>query len=208
MAAAVKKVNDAGIVGDAKCVDYYDKWSRDYDKDLITGDYQGPILVAQYLSKHLDQNKKARIMDMCAGTGMGAIELKKLGFHNLDALDGSEEMLRVAKERKLYNEVHCTYLNPGEQTKIPTGAYDGVVCIGSFLGGHLKPEVADEFIRILKPGGYCVIGMREAWLEIPEYKGILDQYLVNLKGAKLISRDSVPKWFNNLSGVIYVFQKI
>ncbi len=63
-------------------------------------------------------------------------------------------MLNVAKEKKLYKEYICAYLNPGEKTGIPENQYDIVMCIAGFLGSHLKPEVAEEFCRILKPGAF------------------------------------------------------
>ncbi len=39
------------------------------------------------------------------GTGILGAILKAAGYENLEALDGSEKMLKIAEERKLYKKV-------------------------------------------------------------------------------------------------------
>ena len=45
-----------------------------------------------------------KIIDAGAGTGLIGVELKKLGYTNLCALDISAEMLREAKKKEVYTE--------------------------------------------------------------------------------------------------------
>ena len=52
-----------------------------------------------------------KIMDARAGTGNVGVELSKLGYTNLHALDISQEMLNEAKKKKVYKKVICAALN-------------------------------------------------------------------------------------------------
>lgn len=82
-------------------------------------------------------------------------------------------MLGLAKLRNLYRNYFLHYLYPSQQTSVGSGkgllrfttlqnvdrfvlsvaeTYDGVICSGGFVNGHLRPEVCEEFLRVLKPG--------------------------------------------------------
>ena len=52
-----------------------------------------------------------KIIDAGAGTGLMAVELIKLGYTNLHALDISQEMLNEAKKKNLYKKIICAPLN-------------------------------------------------------------------------------------------------
>ena len=95
-----------------------------------------------------------RILDVAAGTGLVGVELAKLGFKNIDALDYSQEMLDLAKEkgpiRQNYKTKYHNVLLPGCYQNyicapfgntIPDGmkarSYDCVIMLGGFAAGHL-----------------------------------------------------------------------
>ena len=46
-------------------------------------------------------NPEAKIVDFGCGTGLMGIELKKRGFNNIYGLDGSQDMLNIAKEKNM-----------------------------------------------------------------------------------------------------------
>lgn len=71
-----------------------------------------------------------------------------------------------------------------------TEVYDGVLCAGGFVNGHLKPEVCDEFLRVLKPGIQCTYSI--LFISIIIFKNsfqvkiLLWQYESNVSGGYCI----------------------
>ena len=96
-------------------------------------------------------DKTIRIIDLGAGTGNVAIELKKHGFTNIDGLDLSSEMLKKAKEKDAYRNYICEAITE-KRLDIPTGAYDVVLSAGAVTSGYIKASAFDEILRLAKPG--------------------------------------------------------
>ncbi len=48
-------------------------------------------------------------------------QLKKRGYTNIDALDGSEEMLKIAKTKGVYKNFYKAYLGPSPIGDIEKG---------------------------------------------------------------------------------------
>jgi ubiquinone/menaquinone biosynthesis C-methylase UbiE len=100
----------------------------------------------------LGLDKSIRILDVAAGQGNIGRLLKSLGYNNVDALDGTLEMLSVAKSQGIYkNYIHCLIY---KDTVLPieNNTYDVTIGAG-FLGkAHICIEVLSELIRITKSG--------------------------------------------------------
>ncbi|XP_035674639.1 methyltransferase-like protein 27 [Branchiostoma floridae] len=188
---------------------YYDTWADRYDKDLFDLNYNGPRQCAEALAEVLSGNKAARILDVAAGTGLCAMELIKLGYTNLDAIDGSQGMLDIAQSRNLYHRYICDFLGP-RRLDIQDDHYDAIACCGSFSQGHLKDDCFPELIRIVKPGGLICIAMREEFLHTVEaYRDKLEPAMVTLeeKGSwEQVARDIVPNFYRELNGVIFIYR--
>ncbi|VDP11087.1 unnamed protein product [Soboliphyme baturini] len=129
----------------------YDQWAVSYNQDCSAAKYRGSEIVARYVDKYV-RDKSSVLVDMCGGTGLGAEKVREYGFTTIDYLDGSTGMARIAKSKNLYNTYYQDYLLSHKQTSLKSETYDCVFCIGSFLPGHLKPEVCIEFARVLKKG--------------------------------------------------------
>ncbi|XP_066269095.1 methyltransferase-like protein 27 [Branchiostoma lanceolatum] len=140
-----------GIKND-EVLDLYKTWSKDYDKDLDEEEYGGPRKVAQTLAAALGEGSAARVLDVAAGTGLCGLELSKLGFSNVDALDASQEMLDVAKTKNVYKNFLKEFLGPN-RLNIDDNTYDGMTACGLFCDGHVGPNCLEQLIRIVKPGG-------------------------------------------------------
>ena len=95
---------------------------------------------------------EVRLMDAGAGTGLTGVELKNLGYGNIDALDISQEMLNVAKEKNAYKKFICSPLSEQHTPGVETDEYDALVCCGTFILGHVRPAAFDEIIRMVKNG--------------------------------------------------------
>ena len=101
-----------------------------------------------------------KIIDCGAGTGLPGVELNKLGYTNLCALDISQEMLNEAKKKNVYNKFICAPLNDQQNPAVKTGEYDAMICIGTLAAAHVKPSAMVEMIRMIKIGELhinCVI---------------------------------------------------
>ena len=71
--------------------------------------------IKQYLNKPKDEVK---IIDCGAGTGLCGVELHKLGYTNLCALDISPEMLNEARKKNVYQKFICTPLNSDQNPEV------------------------------------------------------------------------------------------
>ena len=97
-----------------------------------------------------------KIIDAGAGTGLIGVELKKLGYTNLCALDISAEMLKEAKKKEVYTEFICTSLNGQPIPQIKSGQFDALICGGALLTGRIGSSAFVEMIRMVQTGGSFV----------------------------------------------------
>ena len=135
----------------------YDQWANDYDTELEESyGWRSPRIASGFVNKYV--SKKGRILDAGAGTGLVGCCLHKLGYTDLVAIDLSEEMLRKARNKKVYKELHKMDL--GETLNFPDEAFDAVVCVGVLTYGHAPPSSLREMIRVTRPGGHVVFSLR------------------------------------------------
>ena len=100
-------------------------------------------------SKRKDEIK---IIDVAAGTGLAGLELIKLGYTNIDALDGSQEMLNQAKKKNVYQRLICSYLSDQRTSEIETGQYDALTCVNAIGNKHIILNALTEMCRIVSKG--------------------------------------------------------
>lgn len=96
-------------------------------------------------------NSAVKILDLGAGTGLAAVELKKHGFTNIDAIDVSQGMLDKAREKNVYKNYICEAVTD-KRLDIPTGTYDSIISGGTISSGYVKPSAFNEILRLVKPG--------------------------------------------------------
>ena len=109
--------------------------------------------------KEVKQDKpkdQIKIIDVGAGTGLIGVELKKLGYTNLCALDISAEMLEEAKKKEVYTEFICTSLNGQPIPQIESGQFDALICGGALIAGLIGSSAFVEMIRMVQTGGSFV----------------------------------------------------
>ena len=80
------------------------------------------------------------------------MELSKLGYTNIDALDISQEMLNEAKKKNIYKKLICAPLNEQRIPEIETGEYHALVSTGALVIAHVRPGALGEMARMVKPG--------------------------------------------------------
>ena len=83
----------------------YDQWANEYDEDLADDfGYVMPRMAAEIFERFVA--KDARVLDAGAGTGLVGVELNRLGYGNLEAMDISRGMLEVAGAKNVYDALH------------------------------------------------------------------------------------------------------
>ena len=97
---------------------------------------------------------KVKIVDAGAGTGFIGVELSKLGYTDLSALDISQEMLDKAKEKNVYKNFICASLSDHQIPEIKTGEFDALICGGTLVKGHVRSSAFVEMVRIVKKGTF------------------------------------------------------
>ena len=99
-----------------------------------------------------------KILDAGAGTGLRGTELHKLGYTDIHALDISQEMLNVAKEKGvLYKRFVCTPLTEKRIPEFETGEFDDVIAAGVLFKAHVRPAAFVEIIRMVKIGELLIL---------------------------------------------------
>ena len=159
---------------------YYDEWGdKDkYNKDMVDWNYTGPKETAEIFNKY-EKNKDTLIFDAGCGTGLVGLELKKYSFKNFHGADLSQTLLNTVP-KDLYQKLVKVDLN--KPIEVEDNFYGGVMCVGTFTFGHVKPNALDEFIRITKPGGLICFTINE---------GIHEEYGFD---KKIISLNQNNKW--------------
>jgi len=61
-------------------------------------------------------------------------------------------MLNEAKKTKAYTKLICAPLNEQRNPEIETGEYHGLICTGTLVPAHVRPEALEEMIRMVKTG--------------------------------------------------------
>ena len=136
---------------EASMVDFYRKWAADYDHQMLDElGYTSPTKIAQQLSQYLSDTQST-VFDIGCGTGLTCVFLAAKGYTNLDGIDLSPDMVRVASERGIYRELLVGDVN--QALERDDESYDAVISSGTFTHGHVGPEPLGEIFRILKPGG-------------------------------------------------------
>ncbi|XP_035678400.1 demethylmenaquinone methyltransferase-like [Branchiostoma floridae] len=191
---------------------HYDSWAGQYDEETVTRlHYTGHNVCADAVAKSLggSDRGKVRILDVAAGTGLCGEELVQLGFTDIDAVDGSQDMLNLAERKQIYKRLICDFVGPN-RLDIENDTYDAIACCGSFAPSHLKEDCLPELIRVVKPGGYIVITFREEYLHtVEDYKDKLEPTMARLQDEGLwerVSRETFPKFYEDKDGITFVYK--
>ena len=163
----------------AELIDAYEKWAHLYDNDTIgIMGYVGPQVAASMLDNHLD-TKDCKLLDAGCGTGLVGEVLNRMGYDNVDAMDFSQDMLKQAETKEVYNNLYQEDMNC--TLDIPDNAYDATICVGTFTYAHVGPHAFDELIRITRPGGHICFSIRDgAYQEYGYRDKMLDMEARNL----------------------------
>ncbi len=161
-------------------VKFYQRWADDYEQQMVDNlKYLSPGLIAQQLINFLDE-KNDRVLDIGCGTGLTSVLLHQQGYAQIDGLDFSTDMLRVAGEREIYHRLIQADLN--QPLEIQDNRYNAAISSGTFTHGHVGSEPLDEIFRILKPGGLLACTVH---LDLWQSKGFEAKFQEMLDSGKI-----------------------
>jgi 2-polyprenyl-3-methyl-5-hydroxy-6-metoxy-1,4-benzoquinol methylase len=63
--------------------------------------------------------------------------------------------------------------------------YDTLICSETFTHGHLGPEAIDNLTSLVRPNGWCVIGVNNEHFEAREFDKKLSELIENHQLADL-----------------------
>ena len=160
-------------------MEYYDEWGikNKYDQDMLDWNYTGPQETVNIFKKYA-LKKNIRILDAGCGTGLVGIELKKFNYLDIDGIDLSKKLLDLVPQG-YYKKLDQADLN--KKIDSPNNIYDGIMCVGTFTYGHVKPPALDEFVRISKNKGLICFTINE---------GIYEEYGFDKKIKELTDKNS------------------
>ncbi|XP_076334853.1 methyltransferase-like protein 27 [Tachypleus tridentatus] len=130
-----------------------------YDKYMASAEHIGAKLTAEAFD-NLGLDKESKIVDIGAGTGALGMLLQERGYKNIDAIDGSEGMLQVAKTRNIYRNHLLAIITKERKLAVEDNVYDAAVLCAVFCPGNMGSDAFPELIRIVKPGGIIIWAMR------------------------------------------------
>ena len=158
---------------------YYDKWGikNKYDQDMVDWNYTGPKKTVNVFKKYAN-NKNIKILDAGCGTGLVGVELKKYNYLNIVGADLSKKLLDLVP-KGYYKKLEQIDLN--KHINVDDNTYGGILCVGTFTFGHVKPHALDEFIRISKNKSLICFTINE---------GIYEEYGFDKKIEELSNKGS------------------
>ena len=170
-------------------ISYYKNFSDYYEEVFaIALNYNYPKGIANEFLKNY--NNKGLICDIGCGTGLVAQELKSLNNDFIiDGFDISPEMLKVAKEKNIYNNLYEIDLT--KPTYNVPNNYSGIISAGVFTHGHLGPEVIKKLLSICSEGAILTIGINAVHYENKKFEDIINN-LKNREEIKKIKKVKVP----------------
>ena len=186
---------------------HYKNWANLYDTDMSSWGYAYPLKLSKILINKLKLKKSIKILDAGCGTGYVAEVLNKLNYKNITGIDFSEEMLAIAKSKKIYRKLVCQSLN--EKIKLRSKQFELIICTGVLTSGHVGPSAMNELVRLLKPQGSFICSIAESVYKKNGFEKEINN-LKNLVSIKSISKAFValPHNKNSAKSRMYILEKI
>tara|TARA_B100000676_G_scaffold310076_1_gene375495 strand:+ start:774 stop:1505 length:732 start_codon:yes stop_codon:yes gene_type:complete len=138
-------------------VERYDESAGVYDA-AMTDDvgWTGHIELAKVVERHVD--KRTRICDAGAGTGLLGELLAEAGYRDMSANDLSPGMLEVARRKRIYS--HCRVMELGKPLGYANSVFGATTACGVFTPNHAPASSFDELLRITRAGGLILYTLR------------------------------------------------
>ncbi|MBU4529844.1 MAG: class I SAM-dependent methyltransferase [Hoeflea sp.] len=149
----------------------YAAWAAGYDRDTLAAGYCLPFQVLSWVARHVRPDA-GPVLDAGCGTGLSGPYLKALGYGRIEGLDLSEDMLRVAGSRGVYDNLKRATL--GETLPWTDNHFAAFLSTGVFTEGHAPASSLAELCRITRPGGIAVFTVRDKIFETGGFTAVIE----------------------------------
>lgn len=177
----------ARLSGTNAVVEFYNSYAEEYERILDEqvffwiGEYSAGVLWKVMTDKKSEEEKaKLAVLDVACGTGKTGEFLKQVGFSIVDGCDPALKMVEIAKEKKIFRDIHIGQMGPNPEDgfkTIPDNTYDGLLCVGCLTtGAATVKDALPEFVRMLKKGGYGVYVISQSLNKIDALKDHLPYF--------------------------------
>ncbi|MFH0963495.1 MAG: methyltransferase domain-containing protein [Planctomycetota bacterium] len=134
----------------------FDSWAEGYEGSLLQQVLFKPAHDA--LLVEVQRRDARRVLDIGCGTGVfGRRAVQLCPRCEVNGLDISEEMIRIAREKSAEFKRVSFLLGDSERLPFESGTFDCVTCSHSFHHYPHPLKVLQEMRRVLAPGGVALI---------------------------------------------------
>ncbi|XP_012937949.1 methyltransferase-like protein 27 [Aplysia californica] len=196
----------------AESQELYRVWAESGTYDQVIKDpaaYNGPKALLKAVQSVVT-DKNALFLDIGAGTGLVGEVLNESGYKNLHALEPQPKFAELTGSKGFYSKVFTQFIGGDSPVSAPDDTYDVLVSSGAFAPGHIPCSAIPEAIRLVKPGGYIIICLREENLTIAtEYRGRLEPLWNKLEEEtkwKLIEKTRYPNHYADKGGLCILYR--
>ena len=184
---------------------FYEDWANTYNTDTNVAEWIGPGIVAKLLNQHQPETGIS-VLDAGCGTGFVGVELKNLGYEQIDGFDLSVPMAEQAIETGAYRCVHgdIDMMLAGES--YADESYDAVLSAGVFTLGHVPPEALRVLLRLTRSGGILAVSTRSHYYDETNFQQVVDD-LIEKASIELVQLVRDAPYNNDGEGHYWVFRK-
>jgi ubiquinone/menaquinone biosynthesis C-methylase UbiE len=174
----------------------FDEVADTYDDDFLT-----PRRPAKRLADWIAPGTSARILELGCGTGIFTSYLAEAMQRggSILATDIAEQMIAVAREKKLGNEQIAIEFQEADGSSLPfeESTFDFVVSALALFGFPDVPKALSEWQRVVKPGGslaFSSFSDRTVFpTQDPAVAPIFEKFEISTRGAPVNLVDTVEK---------------
>ena len=138
----------------------FDRHAESFDRNLCSLGYTGPDLISQALDRlGLKAASDLNVLDAGCGTGLCGPAVKRFARH-LVGIDLSNEMLRLARDRRCYDGLRK--LDVLDLGNIYPGKFDLVISADVLVYFGPLVDVLTSYRKCLRPGGHMIVTVEAA----------------------------------------------
>ena len=152
---------------------HYSDWAPTYDNELVGNGYRSPQRCAEALAQFVTLD--APVLDVGCGTGLSGSAMSAVGFTNLTGQDINAEMVEVARDLGIYQELRV--VDADDPFPFEPGTYAAMAAVGVIGAGAAPVSLLTETLAALAPGGHLVFSFNDHVLEDSSYMAVLDRAL-------------------------------
>jgi predicted TPR repeat methyltransferase len=185
---------------------FYEDWAETYNLDTSDAEWIGPGIVARLVHRFMP-DAGARLLDAGCGTGLVGVELKSLGYRNIDGFDLSATMAEQATDTGAYREVLGDIDMMRATERYAEDYYDAVLSAGVFTLGHVPPEALRVLLQLTRPGGLLAVSTRSHYYEQTDYPQLVDELISGRRIERVHSIENAT-YNNDGEGHYWLYRRL